>query len=166
MKVLVVGSGGREHAITRALDASDVVEEIHAAVSNRNPGIVELADSVRELDTNSPEEVVEYATETGVGYAVVGPEAPLEAGVVDALEEEGVYGFGPRSDDARIETDKAWARRFMDENDVPGTPEFEVFEDADTAAEYVEAQDDDVAVKPHGLTGGKGVRVTGDQMTH
>ncbi|MFP4189267.1 MAG: phosphoribosylamine--glycine ligase, partial [Halobacteriales archaeon] len=166
MKVLVVGSGGREHAITRALDASDVVEEIHAAVSNRNPGIVELADSVRELDTNSPEEVVEYATETGVGYAVVGPEAPLEAGVVDALEEEGVYGFGPRSDDARIETDKAWARRFMDENDVPGTPDFEVFEDADTAAEYVEAQDDDVAVKPHGLTGGKGVRVTGDQMTH
>jgi phosphoribosylamine--glycine ligase len=166
MKVLVVGSGGREHAITRALDASGVVEEIHAAVSNRNPGIVELADSVREVDTNDPEEVVGYARETGVGYAVVGPEAPLEAGVVDALEDADVYGFGPRAADARIETDKAWARRFMDENDIPGTPGFEVFEDADSAAEYVAAQDDDVAVKPHGLTGGKGVRVTGDQMTH
>jgi len=165
MNVLVVGSGGREHAVTRALDASDVVEEIHAAVSNRNPGIVELADSVRELDTNSPEEVVEYAEETRVGYAVVGPEAPLQAGVVDALEEAGVYGFGPRADEARIETDKAWARRFMDENGIDGTPEFEVFESADAAAEYVGEYDGDVAVKPHGLTGGKGVRVTGDQLS-
>ena len=166
MKVLVIGSGGREHAITRALAASDVVEEVHAAVSNRNPGIVELADSVRELDTNSPDEVVGYANEADVSYAVVGPEAPLEAGVVDALEEAGVYGFGPRAADARIETDKAWARRFMGENGVDGTPDFEVFDDADETAEYVVAQDDDVAVKPHGLTGGKGVRVTGDQMTH
>jgi phosphoribosylamine--glycine ligase len=166
MKVLVVGSGGREHAITRALDASDVVEEIHAAVSNRNPGVVELADSVREVDTNSPDEVVGYAEDTGVGYAVVGPEAPLEAGVVDALEEAGVYGFGPRAADARIETDKAWARDFMRENGIGGLPEYEVFEDAGEAADYVVAQDDDVAVKPHGLTGGKGVRVTGDQMSH
>ncbi len=165
MKVLVVGSGGREHAITRALDGSDAVEEIHAAVSNRNPGIVELADSVRELDTNSPDEVVEYAKETDVGYAVVGPEAPLEAGVVDALEDAGVYGFGPRADEARIETDKAWARNFMEENGIDGTPDFEIFESADAAAEYVAEYDGDVAVKPHGLTGGKGVRVTGDQLS-
>ena len=165
MKVLVVGSGGREHAITRALDASETVEEIHAAVSNRNPGIVELADSVRELDTNSTDEVVEYAEDAGVGYAVVGPEAPLAEGVVDALEEAGVYGFGPKKAEARIETDKAWARQFMDENDVPGTPDFEVFEGADAAAEYIAEYEGDVAVKPHGLTGGKGVRVTGDQLT-
>jgi len=165
MKVLVVGSGGREHAITRALAASDVVKEIHAAVSNRNPGIVELADSVRELDTDSPEEVVGYAKETHVGYAVVGPEAPLAEGVVDALEEADVYGFGPKQAEARIETDKAWARRFMDENGIDGTPEFAVFESADAAAEYIAEYDGDVAVKPHGLTGGKGVRVTGDQLT-
>ena len=165
MKVLVVGSGGREHAITRALGASEVVDEVHAAVSNRNPGIVELTDSVREVDTTSPGDIVEYANEVDVGYAVVGPEAPLEAGVVDALEDAGVYGFGPRADDARIETDKAWARRFMEENGVPGAPRFEVFEEADEAAEYVVEQEGDVAVKPHGLTGGKGVRVTGDQVT-
>jgi phosphoribosylamine--glycine ligase len=165
MKVLVVGSGGREHAITRALGASEVVDEVHAAVSNRNPGIVELTDSVREVDTTSPDDIVEYANEVDVGYAVVGPEAPLEAGVVDALEDAGVYGFGPRADDARIETDKAWARRFMEENGVPGAPRFEVFEEADEAAEYVVEQEGDVAVKPHGLTGGKGVRVTGDQVT-
>ena len=165
MKVLVVGSGGREHAITRALDASDAVEEIHAAVSNRNPGIVSLADSVREVDTNSPDEVVGYADDTDVGYAVVGPEAPLAEGVVDALEEAGVYGFGPRQAEARIETDKAWARRFMRDNGIDGTPDFEVFETADAAAEYIAEYDGDVAVKPHGLTGGKGVRVTGDQLT-
>jgi len=165
MNVLVVGSGGREHAITRALDASEVVEEVHAAVSNRNPGIVELAESVRELDTNSPEEVIEYAEEAGVGYAVIGPEAPLQEGVVDALDEAGVYGFGPREAEARIETNKAWARRFMDDNDIPGTPDFAVFESADAAAKYIADYDGDVAVKPHGLTGGKGVRVTGDQLT-
>jgi phosphoribosylamine--glycine ligase len=166
MKVLVVGSGGREHAITRALSASEVVDEVHAAVSNRNPGIVELTDSVREVDTTSPDGIVEYANEVDVGYAVVGPEAPLEAGVIDALEDAGVYGFGPRADDARIETDKAWARRFMEENGVRGIPRFEVFEEADVAAEYVVEQEGDVAVKPHGLTGGKGVRVTGDQVTN
>lgn len=162
MKALVVGSGGREHAITRAL-AED--SEVYAAVDNRNPGIVELAEDVREVDTNSPDEVVEYAEDVDADVAVIGPEAPLAEAVVDALEDAGVYGFGPKQSDARIETDKAWAREFMRENDVTGTPEFQVFEDSDAAADYVADVDGDVAVKPHGLTGGKGVRVTGDQLS-
>ncbi len=162
MKALVVGSGGREHAITRAL-ADDA--DIYAAVSNRNPGIVELAEDVRVVDTTSTEDVVDYAVDVDVDVAVVGPEAPLAAGVVDALEDAGVYGFGPKQADARIETDKAWAREFMRDNDITGTPEFRVFEDTDEAVEYVADVEGDVAVKPHGLTGGKGVRVTGDQLS-
>ncbi|MDY7082707.1 MAG: phosphoribosylamine--glycine ligase, partial [Halobacteria archaeon] len=163
MKILVIGSGGREHAITRALAQDDT--EIYAAVTNRNPGIVELAADVRELDTNSPAEIGDYADEVGAELAVVGPEAPLQAGVVDELEERGVYAFGPKKKAARIETDKAWARRFMQENDITGTPDFAVFEDVDEACAYVDEYNGDVAVKPHGLTGGKGVRVTGDQLT-
>ncbi|MDY6780410.1 MAG: phosphoribosylamine--glycine ligase, partial [Halobacteria archaeon] len=164
MKILVVGSGGREHAITRALAENDEAE-IHAAVSNRNPGIVELAADVRKLDTESPDEVADYAEEVDAEAAVIGPEGPLEKGVVDELEERGVYAFGPSADAARIETDKAWARNFMRENDIPGTPDFETFDNSEDAAEYVEGYDGDVAVKPRGLTGGKGVRVTGDQLT-
>ncbi|MFW5929187.1 MAG: phosphoribosylamine--glycine ligase, partial [Halobacteriota archaeon] len=162
MKALLVGSGGREHAIARSL-AGDA--ELHAAVSNLNPGIADLAETVREVDVTSPDEVVEYALDVEADVAVVGPEAPLQAGVVDALEDAGVYGFGPKRDEARIETDKAWARRFMTENEVPGAPEFEVFGSREAAADYVEVVEGDVAVKPRGLTGGKGVRVTGDQLS-
>ncbi len=161
MKVLLVGSGGREHAIAWAL--SDV--ELFAAVDNRNPGIVKLAKDVEEMDTKDPVEVVDYAEKKDVDIAIVGPEAPLAAGVSDELEKTGIYCFGPKKEDAKIETDKPWARRFMKENGIEGCPSFEVFEDPDEAVSYIESRDGDVAVKPEGLTGGKGVKVTGDQIS-
>ncbi|XGI84471.1 phosphoribosylamine--glycine ligase [Halorutilales archaeon Cl-col2-1] len=165
MDILVVGSGGREHAITRAVSESEKDVSIYAAVTNRNPGIEELADGIREIETEDPEAVADYAEEVGAEIAVVGPESPLQAGVVDALEERGIYGFGPRKEEARIETDKAWAREFMRQNGISGTPDFAVFSDVDEACDYVDEYDGDLAVKPRGLTGGKGVRVTGDQIT-
>ncbi len=165
MDILVVGSGGREHAITRAVSESEKDVSIYAAVTNRNPGIEELADGMREIETEDPEAVADYAEEVGAEIAVVGPESPLQAGVVDALEERGIYGFGPRKEEARIETDKAWAREFMRQNGISGTPDFAVFSDVDEACDYVDEYDGDLAVKPRGLTGGKGVRVTGDQIT-
>ncbi|GGM54228.1 phosphoribosylamine--glycine ligase [Halarchaeum rubridurum] len=164
--VLLIGGGGREHAIARAL-ADDC--DLYACASNRNPGIVSLADAVETLDESDPEAVVAYAEEIDADLAVVGPEGPLAAGVVDALDEAGVYAFGPEAAEARIETDKQFQREFMAEHDVPGTPWFETFDDADAAAAFVEelAEDgEDAAVKPAGLTGGKGVRVTGDQVMH
>ncbi|MFB6094284.1 MAG: phosphoribosylamine--glycine ligase [Halanaeroarchaeum sp.] len=159
--VLLVGGGGREHAIARAL--ADV--DLYACASNRNPGIAGIAREMQTIDERDADAIVEYAEAIGATLAVIGPEAALESGVVDALEDAGIYAFGPRAEQARIETDKAYQRRFMVEHDVPGTPAFETFEDADSAADYVAAVDGDVAVKPRGLTGGKGVRVTGDQLT-
>jgi phosphoribosylamine--glycine ligase len=161
--VLVVGGGGREHAIARAL-APDC--ELYGWASNRNPGIAALATAVETGDETDAAAVVEYATTVGADAAVVGPEAALQAGVADALNDAGVFTFGPTAEAARIETDKAYQRQFMAENDIPGTPEFETFDSAEAAAEEVETADHDVAVKPTGLTGGKGVRVTGDQVTH
>jgi phosphoribosylamine--glycine ligase len=161
-RVLLVGGGGREHAIADEL-ADDC--ELYAAAGNRNPGIAELADGFRELDTEDPDAVVDYALDVDATLAVVGPEGPLAAGVVDALDDEDVYAFGPKQADARIETDKTFQREFMAEHDVPGQAEFETFDDPDAAADYVEGVDGDVAVKPAGLTGGKGVRVTGDQVS-
>lgn len=161
-RVLLVGGGGREHVIADEL-ASDCA--LYACAGNRNPGIDTLADGFRELDTTDTEAVVDYATDVDATLAVVGPETPLAAGVVDALGDAGVYAFGPKQADARIETDKTFQREFMATRDVPGQAEFETFEDSTAAADYVESVDNDVAVKPAGLTGGKGVRVTGDQLS-
>ena len=162
--VLLVGGGGREHAIARAVDES-AEAELYACASNRNPGIAGLAAGFRECAGTDADAVVEYAESVGATLAVVGPEAALEAGVADALDSAGVYAFGPRAEEARIETDKAFQREFMAEHSIPGCPDYEVFEDPEAAADYLRAYDGHLAIKPRGLTGGKGVRVTGDQLT-
>ncbi|WP_135663070.1 phosphoribosylamine--glycine ligase [Halorhabdus rudnickae] len=161
--VLLIGGGGREHAIARALDDSDC--SLYAAAGNRNPGIARLADGFETLDATNPQAVTTYANEVDATLAIVGPEAPLEAGVADALDDAGVYAFGPQAEEARIETDKGFQRRFMDRNDISGCPDFEEFTDSEAACEYIDEYDGDLVVKPAGLTGGKGVRVIGDQVT-
>ncbi|MFC4358982.1 phosphoribosylamine--glycine ligase [Halobium salinum] len=159
--VLLVGGGGREHAVARSL-ADDC--DLYACASNRNPGIVALADGFKSVEETDTEAVVAYAESVDATLAVVGPEAALAAGVADALAEVGVYTFGPTAEAARIETDKAYQRRFMQEESIPGCPDFAVFEDRDAACQYVDAYDGDLVVKPAGLTGGKGVKVMGDQV--
>jgi phosphoribosylamine--glycine ligase len=160
--VLLVGGGGREHAIARAL-ADEC--SLYACASNRNPGIRRLADGFETVDETDTEGIVEIATTVGADLAVIGPESALDAGVADALDAAGVYAFGPRKAEARVETDKAYQRRFMRDADVPGCPEFAVFDDTAAACAYIDEYDGDLAVKPAGLTGGKGVKVIGDQVT-
>ncbi|PAU84605.1 phosphoribosylamine--glycine ligase [Halorubrum salipaludis] len=160
--VLLVGGGGREHAIARAV-ADDCA--LYACASNRNPGIRRLADGFETIDETDAAAVADYATAVGADLAVIGPESALESGVADALDEAGVYAFGPRAEEARLETDKAYQREFMDEAGVPGCPDYAVFDDIEAACEHIDAYDGDLAVKPAGLTGGKGVKVIGDQVT-
>jgi phosphoribosylamine--glycine ligase len=161
--VLLIGGGGREHALARALSETEAT--LYACAGNRNPGIARLAEGFETLETTNPTAVRAYATDIDATLAVIGPEAPLAAGVADALDEAGIYTFGPHEQDARIETDKAFQRRFMQEHDVPGLPEFQTFEDTDAACSYIDEFDGDLAVKPAGLTGGKGVKVIGEQVT-
>ncbi|WP_297884474.1 phosphoribosylamine--glycine ligase [uncultured Halorubrum sp.] len=160
--VLLVGGGGREHAIARAV-ADDCA--LYACASVRNPGIRRLADRFESIDETDAAAVAEYATAVGADLAVIGPESALEAGVADALDDAGVYAFGPRAAEARLETDKAYQREFMERNAIPGCPDYAVFDDMDAACEHIEGYDGDLAVKPAGLTGGKGVKVIGDQVT-
>jgi phosphoribosylamine--glycine ligase len=161
--VLLVGGGGREHAIARAL--ADSAADLYACAGNRNPGIADLAEGFETLDTTTSPAVVSFAEDVGATLAIIGPEAALEAGVADALDDAGIYTFGPQAEEARIETDKGFQRRFMAEHDIPGCPDFEEFRDSEAACEYIDEYDGDLAVKPAGLTGGKGVRVIGDQVT-
>ncbi|MEM4780459.1 MAG: phosphoribosylamine--glycine ligase [Halalkalicoccus sp.] len=160
--VLLVGGGGREHAVARALEDGDC--ELFACAENRNPGIARIAAGFETLDTTNASAVTSYAEEVDATLAVVGPEAPLQAGVADALSDAGVFPFGPTAEQARIETDKAYQRRFMREHDISGCPVFETFEDTEEACEYIDSSESDLAVKPAGLTGGKGVKVIGDQV--
>ncbi|AFK19455.1 phosphoribosylamine--glycine ligase [Haloferax mediterranei ATCC 33500] len=160
--VLLVGGGGREHAIARAL-APDC--DLYACASNRNPGIADLADGFETVSETAADDIVAYAESVDATLAIVGPESGLAAGVSDALDAAGIYTFGPQEAEARIETDKAFQRRFMRDEEIPGNPDFATFDDMEAACDYIDEYDGDLAVKPAGLTGGKGVKVIGDQVT-
>ena len=163
MKILVVGGGGREHAIAAAL-ARNPETTICSVMAKRNPGIDALARTVRLCRETDVKDVVAFARETGSDYAFIGPEAPLEAGVVDALAAAGIPSIGPTKAAARLETDKAFCREMMDRNGLDGCPLYRVFHSADEAARFIESYDGDLVVKPIGLTGGKGVRIMGEQV--
>ncbi|MBP2029118.1 phosphoribosylamine--glycine ligase [Methanohalophilus levihalophilus] len=164
MKVLVIGGGGREHAIAKAIARSPKHPEIYAVMAKQNPGIARLCkDFLLEKETNV-KWVVDYATANKIDIAIIGPEAPLAAGLANSLEDAGIPVAGPKKEVACIEFDKAWARDFMNDNNIDGCPAYRVFSSDEGLKEFI-AELKDVAVKPAGLTGGKGVRIMGDQLT-
>ncbi|WP_435526646.1 phosphoribosylamine--glycine ligase [Microbacterium aurantiacum] len=165
MRILVLGSGAREHAIVLALRGEDVAHEIYAAPGNA--GIARDAEIV-PLDANDPVAVTAFANERHVDLVVIGPEAPLVAGVADALRERGIPVFGPGRAAAQLEGSKTFAKRIMDAAGVPTGRAVR----AATLAEVEKALDDLGAphvVKADGLAAGKGVIVTSDRqaaLTH
>jgi phosphoribosylamine--glycine ligase len=163
MKVLVVGGGGREHAIARALSLSDEVTLL-SVMAKRNPGIASLSSDVLvEKESNIPS-VLKFAVSCGADYAVIGPEAPLEAGIVDRLEEQGIPCVGPTLKAALLETDKAFCREMMQRHGIAGCPHYRTFYNAVDAVGFLREHEGDLAIKPIGLTGGKGVRIMGEHL--
>jgi phosphoribosylamine--glycine ligase len=163
MNVLVVGGGGREHAIAASIAQSRKDPVIFAVMAKKNPGIAGLCqDFLLEKETDV-KKIVAYATANNVDIAFIGPESPLAAGLADALEDVGIGVVGPRKAVAQIEFDKAWARNFMRKHGIEGCPIFEVFTEKELMFDFI-AKLGNVAIKPAGLTGGKGVKVMGDQL--
>ena len=163
-KILVIGSGAREHAIARALDRSPQDKEIFCLASNMNPGIAELCDEILIGNFNDPDFVVSYAKETDATLAIVGPENPLAAGVADALWDTGVKTVGPKKDLAQLETSKAFTRNLLKEYDIPGGPKYQTFDTLDGVTDFLNELGENYVVKYDGLAGGKGVKVAGDHL--
>ncbi len=157
MRVLIVGAGAREHALAWRLSLEAGVEIIGAP---GNAGIASLGRTVA-IDPTDANAVVELAARESVDLAVVGPEAPLVAGVVDALRERGISAFGPEREAARLEGSKSFSKEFMARHGIP-TAGFEVFEDADAATRYIQEANRPLVVKADGLAAGKGVIVAKD----
>lgn len=155
MKVLVVGSGGREHAICWALHKSPKVTELCCAPGNG--GIGEIAQCVDVKATDIPG-MVAWAKENQMDFVMVAPDDPLAMGMVDAMEASGIRAFGPKANAAIIEGSKAFSKALMKKYGIP-TAAYEVFTDKDAALSYVEAQGAPIVVKCDGLALGKGVVV-------
>ena len=154
-KVLVVGSGGRCHAIVKALARSPQVEKIYCAPGNA--GIAEDAECVA-IGVEDVDGIVKFAKENQIDMTVVGPEAALAKGVVDALEAEGLKAFGPTKAAARIESSKEFAKQIMKKYGVP-TAAYEAFDNFDEAWNYVKNRPLPAVIKYDGLAAGKGVVV-------
>ncbi len=155
MKVMVVGSGGREHAIIKKLKESSAVTELYALPGNG--GIAADAVCV-PVGAKDIEGQVRFAVEHGIDFAVVAPDDPLVLGAVDALEEAGIRCFGPRRDAAMIEGSKVFSKNLMKKYNIP-TAAYEVFEDAGAALSYLETAPIPTVIKADGLALGKGAVV-------
>ena len=153
MKLLVVGGGGREHAIIKKLKENPTVTEIFATPGNG--GIAKDATCVN-IGAKDIDSIVKFAVDNGIDYAVVAPDDPLVLGCVDALEEKGIPCFGPKANAAIIEGSKVFSKNLMKKYGIP-TAAYEVFTDMDAALKYLETAPIPTVIKADGLALGKGV---------
>lgn len=152
MKVLIVGDGGREHALAWKLHQSDKVDKIYAAPGN--DGMLEIAERVK-IEADDIENLAKFAQENKIGMTVVGPEEPLVAGIVDYFVERDIPIFGPKKQAALLEGSKAFAKEILNKYDIP-IGEYQVFTDHDIALDYLKNAKYPLVVKANGLAGGKG----------
>jgi len=155
MKVLVVGRGGREHAICRKVSESPSAVQVFVAPGNE--GMTDVAErvNINELDTES---LLAFAREQQIGLTIIGPEVPLLNGLADEFRANGLLVFGPNQKAAEIEGSKSFAKEIMKKYEIP-TAEFEVFTDYEKAKAYVELKGAPIVIKADGLAAGKGVTV-------
>ena len=155
MKILVVGSGGREHALAWKLAQSQKIQVVMVAPGN---GGTALDGRLKNIFITDPEQLADYAQHEHIALTVVGPEAPLAAGIVDVFRDRGLKIFGPTKKAAQLESSKDFAKAFMKRHAIP-TAAYQSFSDAITAHEYIDQQGAPIVIKADGLAAGKGVVV-------
>lgn len=155
MKILVVGSGGREHALAWKLAQSERVQSIFVAPGN---GGTASHPHLHNLAISEPEALATFALQENIGITVVGPEVPLAAGIVNIFRDKGLKIFGPTKEAAQLESSKAFAKAFMQRHQIP-TARYQSFTQAQEAHAYIDTQGAPIVVKADGLAAGKGVVV-------
>src|SRR5574341_177927 len=159
MKVLVIGSGGREHALTWKLSLSPRIKKLYCAPGN--PGMAQLAE-LAEIAADSLDVITEFARSKRIDLTLVGPEAPLAAGIVDRFQKAGLAIFGPTQKAARLESSKAFAKEFMHKYHIP-TASYEVFSDHKQALVFIRRANFPLVIKASGLAAGKGAMIVSDK---
>jgi len=161
VNVLLVGHGAREHAIGEALVKNGAT--LFSFMGNNNPGISKLSKEIKISKLNDFKSLETFISNKGIDFGIVGPEAPLGDGIVNYLEEKGVPCSSPKKEAAQIEISKNFCRILFSDYDIPGNPSHIITDSISDATDFIK-QYKEVAVKPDGLTGGKGVKVTGDHL--
>ncbi len=164
-RILIIGSGAREHAIASALARSPQSPELLCFGGTRNPGIAALTRAYASGNITDPTAVTAFAREHSATLAVIGPEAPLAAGVADALWAANIPTVGPTQSLARIESSKSFARSLLDRHHILGNPIFQRFTSLDGVEAILDRLGDAHVIKDDGLAGGKGVNFFGDHLT-
>ena len=157
MKVLVVGSGGREHALAWKFAQSERVETVFVAPGNAGSALEQDVKNI-EIGSTDVEGLVNFAEREGIGITVIGPEGPLDMGIVDRFREAGLYCLGPTKTASKLEGSKGFAKEFMHRFNIP-TGRYQIFSDLADAKEYVRIQGAPIVIKADGLAAGKGVVV-------
>lgn len=155
MKVLIIGRGGREHAICRKVSESSLVEQVFAAPGN--DGMADVAELV-SIEESEHEQLIQFAKNTGVGITIIGPEVPLLEGLADKFIAAGLAVFGPQKAAAEIEGSKSFAKELMKKYQIP-TADYAVFTSYEDARNYIEENGAPIVIKADGLAAGKGVTV-------
>ena len=157
MKVLVIGSGGREHALSWKIAQSPIVEKVYVAPGNGGTELEENISNVN-IDVGDIEALSNFALDEEIDLTIVGPEDPLVSGITDIFIEKGLKCFGPSKEAAQLEGSKEFMKQFLKENKIP-TAEYQSFKDAKQAIKYVEAKGCPIVIKADGLAAGKGVTI-------
>ena len=163
MNVLLIGNGAREHAIAEAIVQSKHQPRLFSFMKANNPGSTSLSEKVFIGSYSDMAAVNAFAKECRVDFAIIGPEDPLNNGVVDSLKEAGIPSVGPTKSLARLETSKSFTRNILNKYNIPGNPKFKIFTSMEGIKDFLDELDG-IVVKPDGLTGGKGVMVQGDHF--
>jgi phosphoribosylamine--glycine ligase len=161
--ILLIGNGAREHAIAEAITRSPQKPQLFSFMKSNNPGIASLSVKMMLGSYSDLEAVTEYAKQNKIEFAVIGPEDPLNNGVVDALAKINISAVGPTKSLARLETSKSFTRTLVSKYNIPGNPQFKVFKAIDGVEAFLNELEG-IVLKPDGLTGGKGVQVQGDHF--
>ena len=163
-KILIIGSGAREHAIAKSLEKSKHPKMIYCLATNMNPGIAEICEEILIGNINDNQFVCDYGKEIGATIAIIGPENPLERGVSDSLWDNNISVVGPKRNLAQIETSKAFTRKLQQDYKIPGSPIYKHFKTLHGVEEFLKELGENYVVKYDGLAGGKGVKVSGEHL--